>query len=151
MMVLTYEFVSRPGETLRVTRADLLLPEDLLVKDLGTMFVKFNNLKSKKRGIGRVQPSKSTGRATRFISKVGHLAGWVLLYPGSAFFRCKWNKLGISGQSASGCPHWAKHQGASEPEFLKGIFLNICAGYSCLGRLDSGFDKRRWSGSSLQD
>ena len=54
MMVLTYEFVSRPGETLRATRADLLLPEDLLVEDLGTMFVKFSNLKSKKRGIGRV-------------------------------------------------------------------------------------------------
>ena len=96
MMVLTYESISRPGETLRATRADLLLPEDLLVEDPGTMFVKFDNPKSKKRGIGRVQHSKITdGRATRFISKVfGRLPGWALLYPGSAAsFRRRWDKV----------------------------------------------------------
>lgn len=96
MLVVTYESISRPGETLRATRADLLLPDDLLVEDPGTMFVRFENPKSKRRGIGRVQHSKITdGRATRFISKVfGHLPAWALLYPGSAAsFRRRWDRV----------------------------------------------------------
>ncbi len=96
IVVLTYESISRPGETLRATRSDLLLPSDLLVEDPSTMFVRFNNPKSKRRGLGRVQHSKITdGRSTRFISKIfGDLPNWALLYPGSAAsFRRRWDKV----------------------------------------------------------
>lgn len=96
IMVLTYESISRPGEMLRATRSDLLLPEDLLVEDPGTMFVRFRNPKGRKRGLQRVQHSKITdGRSTRFISRIfGHLPSWALLYPGSAAsFRRRWDKV----------------------------------------------------------
>lgn len=96
LLVLTYEAICRPGEVLRATRADLLLPEDLVVEDPGTMFLCINQPKGKRRGIGRVQHAKiSDPAATKFISRVfGKLPLWALLYPASAAsFRRRWDRL----------------------------------------------------------
>ncbi len=82
MIVLTYESISRPGETLRATR--------------DTMFLCINQPKGKRRGLGRVQHAKISDRlATKFISRVfGKLPLWALLYPASAAsFRRRWDKL----------------------------------------------------------
>ena len=96
LIVLTYESICRPGEVLGATRADLLLPQDLIVEDPDTMFLCINHPKGKRRGIGRVQHAKISDRvATKFISRAfGKLPLWALLYPASAAsFRRRWDRL----------------------------------------------------------
>ena len=47
--------ISRPGEPLRAFRQNLILPTDLLQDDLSTVFLRIENPKSRRRGLGRIQ------------------------------------------------------------------------------------------------
>lgn len=47
--------ISRPGEPLKAERRHLILPSDLLQEDCRTAYVRIENPKSRRRGLGKVQ------------------------------------------------------------------------------------------------
>ena len=52
---IAYFGISRPGEPLRAERRHLILPSDLLQGDCRTAYVRIDNPKSRRRGLGKVQ------------------------------------------------------------------------------------------------
>ena len=52
---ISYFGISRPGEPLRAERRHLILPSDLLQSDCRTAYVRIDNPKSRRRGLGKVQ------------------------------------------------------------------------------------------------
>ena len=96
ILVLTFEAICRPGEVLNAVRNDLLLPKDLIAEDPGRVFLKIQNPKSKRRGLGSVQHAKiSNPGVSNFLQYVfGSLDPKAPLYPASAStFRKRWNLL----------------------------------------------------------
>ena len=71
VMILTFEGLCRPGETLNAERSDLLLPEDLFAEDPHVAFLRIRKPKGRTRGLGVVQHSKISGElVVRFLSRV---------------------------------------------------------------------------------
>ena len=96
VIVLTFEAICRPGEVLKATRSDLLLPCDLIAEDPGRIFLIISNPKSKRRGLGTTQHAKVQNMAVaNFLQEIfGHLDPQLPLYPASATtFRKRWNLL----------------------------------------------------------
>lgn len=95
-MILTFEGLCRPGETLNAERSDLLLPEDLFAEDPHVAFLRIRKPKGRTRGLGVVQHSKISGElVVRFLSRVfGRLHQSNPLYPGSpSSFRTRWDTI----------------------------------------------------------
>eukprot|EP00438_Fugacium_kawagutii_P021002 Skav228367 [mRNA] locus=scaffold1981:191093:195553:+ [translate_table: standard] len=96
IIVLTFEMICRPGEVLRASREDLLLPMDLVAEDPGRCFLRIRNPKSRRRGLGSTQHSKTSDPlAAAFLQSVfGHLSKSSLLFEGSpSTFRKRWDYL----------------------------------------------------------
>jgi hypothetical protein len=96
VIVLIFEAICRPGEVLKATRSDLLLPCDLIAEDPGRIFLRISNPKSKRRGLGTTQHAKVQNMAVaNFLQEIfGHLDPQLPLYPASATtFRKRWNLL----------------------------------------------------------
>ena len=71
---------------LNAVRGDLLLPSDLIAEDPGRVFLRIQNPKSKRRGLGQVQHAKiSNNLVGNFLQCVfGHLSRDAPLFPASA-------------------------------------------------------------------
>ena len=96
IIVLTFEMICRPGEVLRATREDLLLPMDLVAEDPGRCFLRIRNPKSRRRGLGSTQHSKTSDPiAVLFLQSVfGQLDKSTCLFEGSqSTFRKRWDHL----------------------------------------------------------
>ena len=94
--VLAFEGICRPGEVLRASRRDLLLPKDLVSEDPNVVFLRIKNPKPGKRGIGLVQHSKiNTPGVARFLDSIfGDLAPSAPLYCGSpSAYRKRWDTI----------------------------------------------------------
>ena len=86
----------RPGEVLRASRKDFVLPADLGSPDDGPVFVRINSPKSKLRGLGKIQHVKidHPGVSVFLQSMLGSLSGEDKIYPGTpGTFRRRWNIL----------------------------------------------------------
>lgn len=96
ILLLTYEGICRPGETLAALRQDLLLPRDLLVEAEDSAFLLIRKPKGKRRGLGAVQHVKIQGLdIVTYLDKVfGDLPPHCHLFPGAAAsFRRRWDAL----------------------------------------------------------
>lgn len=88
--------ISRPGEPLKAERRHLILPSDLLQEDCRTAFVRIENPKSRRRGLGKVQhlciemPS-----FVKFLEKVyyGFDRHEPLLRCSASAFRRRWDAI----------------------------------------------------------
>ena len=95
-IVLAFYGITRPGEVLRGTRADLVLPEDLLSDQLSKVYFRIREPKSRRRGKGRIQhASIDSEEICNFLRKVfGQTPHDALLYPISeSSFRRRWNAI----------------------------------------------------------
>ena len=96
IIVLTFECICRPGEVLRATREDLLLPSDLLAEDPSRVFLRIRSPKARFRGLGLVQHASMSSRPlAEFLERIfGGLQKQDSLFAGSpASFRRRWDKL----------------------------------------------------------
>lgn len=96
VLVIAFEAICRPGEVLRAKRCDLLLPSDLVAEDPGRVFLRIQNPKSKRRGIGAIQHAKiSDPLIAGFLQGIfGDFESDRPLFCASAStFRKRWNLL----------------------------------------------------------
>ncbi len=96
IMVLAFRGLCRPGEPLAAKRSDLLLARDLVVEDPAVVYLKIQNPKGRRRGIGTVQHTKIVDAdSAKFLDWVFHaLPRDSSLFPGSAgSFRRRWDKI----------------------------------------------------------
>lgn len=96
IMILAFRGLCRPGEPLAAKRVDLLLARDLVVEDPTVVYLRIQNPKSRRRGIGAVQHTKIVDAdSAKFLDWVFHaLPSDSPLYPGSASaFRRRWDKI----------------------------------------------------------
>lgn len=96
--------ILRPGEFLKATRRDMVLPRDLIGEDRHVIYLKIREPKSRFRGRGRVQhASIHEPNVVSFLQRLfGSLSADERLYPISASsFRRRWDTvlqhLGVSG------------------------------------------------------
>lgn len=96
--------ILRPGEFLKATRRDLVLPRDLIGENRNVIYLKIREPKSRFRGRGRVQhASIHEPNVVNFLQRLfGSLTADERLYPISASsFRRRWDTilqhLGVSG------------------------------------------------------
>ena len=88
--------ISRPGEPLKACRQQLILPSDLLQDDLSTVFLRIENPKSRRRGLGRIQHiSIEYGPLVVFLE--GLYSSWPserrLLEMSPSAFRRRWDAI----------------------------------------------------------
>lgn len=96
VLIVTFHACARPGEVLKATRRNLVLPQDVGEVEGEIAFLKIAKPKPGRRGLGRVQHARITGQqvCTFLTSVYGSLASNHPLYPGSAgAFRTRWNSL----------------------------------------------------------
>lgn len=96
IMILAFRGLCRPGEPLAAKRVDLLLARDLVVEDPTVVYLRIQNPKGRRRGIGAVQHTKIVDAdSAKFLDWVFHaLPSDSPLYPGSASaFRRRWDKI----------------------------------------------------------
>lgn len=96
ILIIGFEGICRPGEPLAATRAELLLPADLIAEDPNSIYLRIRNPKGKRRGIGREQHTKFVGKIfADFLQRVyGQASVDMKLYPGSAAtFRRRWDAV----------------------------------------------------------
>eukprot|EP00438_Fugacium_kawagutii_P027608 Skav231511 [mRNA] locus=scaffold84:334476:339113:- [translate_table: standard] len=94
--LLMFHGACRPGEVLRSSRRDLVLPEDVFLEREAACFLQIRNPKSFLRGLGKVQHCKITQREVLLLCSkfFGGLDADAKLYPGSAgTYRRRWDKL----------------------------------------------------------
>ena len=95
-LCLSFFGITRPGEVLRATRRDLLLPRDLLMEPSNPAFLRIVESKSRRHGKRRIQHASVLNlEVVHFLDKVfGNLRKDELLYPISgSSFRRRWDKL----------------------------------------------------------
>lgn len=96
LLLLGMEGIARIGELLRASRADLVLPSDLVDTEYECIFMKVRKPKSLRRGKGRVQHIRvDHPAAIPFIEDTfGKLSCFVDLFPLSASaFRTRWDRI----------------------------------------------------------
>jgi hypothetical protein len=94
--MLAFEGICRPGEPLSAIRKDLLLARDLLVEDPDVVFLRIQNPKGRRRGIGAVQHTKVVDKQLAvFLDAIyGRLDLRTPLFPGSASsYRKRWDEV----------------------------------------------------------
>ena len=104
-LCLSFFGITRPGEVLRATRRDLLLPRDLLMEPSNPAFLRIVESKSRRHGKRRIQHASVLNlEVVHFLDKVfGNLRKDELLYPISgSSFRRRWDKLCLQLLIASG-------------------------------------------------
>lgn len=96
ILLLAFHGCCRPGEVLRATRRDLVLPMDLASSSESAVFLRIGNPKSKRRGLGKIQHVKIDHLGvSSFLQRVlGLLDGDAPVFPGTpGSFRRRWNML----------------------------------------------------------
>ena len=96
ILLLAFHGCCRPGEVLRATRRDLVLPMDLASSSESAVFLRIGNPKSKRRGLGKIQHVKIDHHGvSSFLQRVlGLLDGDAPVFPGTpGSFRRRWNML----------------------------------------------------------
>jgi len=95
-LCISFFGITRPGEVLKAIRRDLLLPTDFLAPESGQPYLQVGELKSRRRGKGKVQHAliQKSAEVDYLKRMFGNLSYDEHLYPISAgSFRRRWNHI----------------------------------------------------------
>ena len=96
VLLMAFHGCCRPGEVLRSTRRDLVLPMDVASASECAVFLRINHPKSRMRGLGKIQHVKiSHEGVSGFLQRqLGYLDGSDRVFPGTpGSFRRRWDLI----------------------------------------------------------